>query len=70
MILVEFPNRCNGTLDFRGQNLRVHISTPLMDAKKISADFEMGGPPIYESFVRILVSTADQKIGTANQTSE
>ena len=70
MILVEFPNRCNGTLDFRGQNLRVHISTPLMDTKKISADFAMGGPPIYESFVRILVSTADQKIETANQTSK
>ena len=68
--MVEFPKRCNGTLDFRGQNLRVHISTPLMDTKKNSVDFAMGGPPIYESFVRILVSTADQKIETANQTSK
>jgi hypothetical protein len=44
--LVEFPKRCNETKDFRGQNLRVHISTPLMDTKEIIADLALGGPPI------------------------
>ena len=50
--MVEFPKRRNETMDFRGQILRAHISTPMLCPKKITPDFAMGGPPIYESFVR------------------
>ena len=66
--VVEFPKRRNETKDFRGQILKVHISTPLMCPKKITPDFAMGGPPIYESFVRKVGHIVNQKIETTNQT--
>ena len=64
---VEFPKRRNETKDFRGQILRAHISTPMLCPKKITPDFAMGGPPIYES-VRKVGHIVNQKIETTNQT--
>ena len=38
-------------LNFEGQN----ISTPSMDTKEITADLALGGPPIKQAFVTILL---------------
>ena len=50
--------------------MRAHISTPQLCPKKITPDFAMGGPPIYESFVRKVGHILYQKIETTNQKSK